>query len=233
MADRSPSPEQITEAVARCHLFTACSSEDRRAIADLAKPRAHQRRDILFSQGEAADAFFLCLSGIIKVLRTTAEGQEVPLHVVRPGEIFGLAPFFLDRPYPAHAQCASTRAATLRFPRTPLLRLLRASPELALHLLGGLALKLHEFTQRFEDLTAQTVPTRLARWLLLDLAGEVRVGEPMTLPMSKRNLAAHLGATPEALSRALRRLSDEGLIQLTGREVAILNPERLAETASL
>lgn len=216
-----------------CHLFAACGSAERERIAQIAQPRQWQRGDVVFAQGEPGDAFHIVLAGVFRILRTTAEGQEVHLHVVRPGEIFGLAPFFLDRPYPAMAVCSTTRGETLRFPRVPFLRLMDNSQELSRHLCAGLALKLHEFTHRFESLTAQTIHARLARYLILDLAGEAKSGLTCELPMSKRNLAAHLGATPESLSRALRKLADDGLIRIEGKRVTLLGADALTELANL
>ncbi|MBN1477631.1 Crp/Fnr family transcriptional regulator [Candidatus Sumerlaeota bacterium] len=224
---------EFTEAIAFCPLFQACRADDRGRIAAIAQARTHRRGDVIFGQGEPADAFYLVTEGVVRVLRTTTEGQEATLHLVRPGEIFGLAPFFLDHPYPAMAVCSTTRGATLRFPRTPFLKLLGESPDLAPRLLGGLAVKLHEFTIRFESLTGQTLPVRLARWLILDLAGEAKHGTTHELPMSKRNLAALLGATPETLSRALRRLAEEGVIRIGGKRITLLDPERLNEIAEL
>lgn len=219
-------PDPIKKAIAGCHLFAACGEEEIARLAAIAQQRAHRRGDVVFNQRERADAFHLATEGIFRVLRVTGEGQEVHLHVIRSGEIFGLVPFFFEKPYPAQAICSTARGATIRFPRTPFLKLMTELPDLPRLLLGGLAAKLHEFTQRIEAITVQTLPTRLARWLLLDFEGG-------TLPMSKRNLAAHLGATPEALSRAFRSLAEDGLIAISGSSVTVVDQRRLTETAGL
>jgi CRP-like cAMP-binding protein len=235
MPDAPLTPEQVTHAVKTCYLFTACRPEDQARIAAMAQPRTHRRGEVIFAQGAPGDAFFLMVEGLVRIERLTADGQEVTLHLVRPGEVFGLVPFFLDAPLPAHAICVTTRAASLRFPRTPFLRLLHETPDLTLRLLGGLSLRLHHFTQRFEDLVGQTLPVRLARYLLLELPmeSEAEEGGAMRLPMSKRNLAAHLGTTPETLSRALRRLIDDRAIAMEGKAVRVLNPGKLMHAAGI
>lgn len=235
MAEPALSPEEVARAVRRCYLFAACRPEEQARLAALAQPRAHHRGEVIFSQGDAGDAFFLMVDGLVRIQRLTADGREITLHMVRPGEIFGLVPFFLETEMPAHAVCATTRAQSLRFPRTPFLKLLHETPDLPLRILGGLSMRLHHFTQRFEDLVGQTLPARLARYLLLELPSEAETGPDgaMRLPMSKRNLAAHLGTTPETLSRALRQLIDDRIIAMEGKAVRVLNQHRLMQVAGV
>ena len=68
--------------------------------------------------------------------------------------------------------------------------------------------------------------TRLIQYLM-DSAGTLEGSAQFTLPGSKRDLAAHLGITPETLSRSLKRLGRLG-VKTVGSEIQIEDVSRLS-----
>ncbi|MCB2156044.1 Crp/Fnr family transcriptional regulator [bacterium] len=178
------------------------------------------RGTLLFSEGDEADGFFVVSSGIVKIFRVTESGQEAVMHIVRPGDTFGEPAIFLDMTYPAAAITLS-RAEIWFVPKKPFLKELDADPQFARRLLAGFSAKVKEFNQRFESLTADKLETRLAKWLLLEFGREGHLVEEYEyeLPIPKNALAAHLGASPETLSRSFRSLVDDGLLSVRGKTI--------------
>ncbi|MFO1339403.1 MAG: Crp/Fnr family transcriptional regulator [Burkholderiaceae bacterium] len=85
-----------------------------------------------------------------------------------------------------------------------------------------LAQRVRELNDSLHDLVSADVTGRLARWLLRQVPAYEHDGVPtVVLTERKQALARHLGTTSESLSRALRRLSDDGLVSVKGYEITL------------
>jgi len=102
-------------------------------------------------------------------------------------------------------------------------------PELALGVMALLSARLRAFVGQIAQLSLKEVPERLAGYLLLLRASQNR--DDLTLDLPKGQIAAYLGTIPETLSRALKKLADQGLIETSGNRVTLLDPDGLAQLA--
>jgi len=168
------------------------------------------------------------LDGRVKVYKLSARGDEQILHLYGPGETFGEAAMWSGGHFPAHAE-AVDHCRLLIVSRETLRRAITRQPDLAMGMMAGLSAKLREFNALIEDLSLREVPARLARVLLAeaDAAG----GATFRLPQTKRHLAAQIGTVAETLSRALGKLRKQGLIDVSGSTITILDADALAELA--
>jgi CRP/FNR family transcriptional regulator len=182
----------------------------------------------IVSAGQAATAFFVVLAGRVKVYKLSARGDEQILHHYGPGQTFGEAAVLSKTPFPAFAETLE-HARLLEVTRAALTETIAAEPELALAMLGGLSAKLREFARLIEQLSLKEVPARLAD-VLLELS-ERAGSETFVLAQSKRQLAAQIGTVAETMSRALKKLRAERLIEVDGATITILDAERLRELA--
>ncbi len=215
------------EIIKQCHLFSGVTDGDLALLASICRSREHLRGTVLFQQGEKATGFYVVASGKVKIYKLSPDGKERILHVIQPGNTFADAAIFADGCYPA---CAETleKSNLLFFPKTDFLNLLHQHSQISINMIGGLARFLRQFTTQIEDLTFRDVPARLARYLS-DLGGDQQVH--LVLPISKSQLASNLGTVSETLSRTLRKLSDEGIIQVQGKNIEILDTDRLLDLA--
>lgn len=207
-------------------LFAGVSDEDLDALMDICREKEHVRGELLFSEGEEAEGFFFVGTGKVKVFKLSPEGKERILHIVHSGSTFAEAAIFGNGLYPAYAEPLE-KSHLLFFPRGDFLDLLHSRSQLAINMIGGLSRFLRQFASQIEELTFKDVPARLARYLL-DLAGDQFSFE---LPISKTQLASNLGTVSETLSRTLRKLSDEGCIEVQGKTINILDSDRLEDLA--
>jgi CRP/FNR family transcriptional regulator, dissimilatory nitrate respiration regulator len=208
-------------------LFSGVTAEDLDRLVQVCRMREHEKGDLLFSEGEKALGFFVVGSGRVKIYKLSPEGKERILHLVHPGNTFAEAAIFGSGLYPAYAEPLE-RSRLVFFPKQDFLALLHAHAQIAINMIGGLSRFLRQFASQIEELTFKDVPSRLARYLL-DLSGGKAVS--VELPVSKTQLASHLGTVSETLSRTLRKLSDEDLIAVRGKVIEILDAERLADLA--
>ncbi|QJA06379.1 Crp/Fnr family transcriptional regulator [Thermosulfurimonas marina] len=211
------------ELLGKSLLFRGLAEEALREIRGIALSKVFEKGEVIFSEGAEARGFFLVLEGRVKVYRLSARGRQQILHVFGPGEAFAEAALFSEARYPAWAE-ALEKTRVLFFPRKAFLDLVRRRPELALNMLALLSLRLRSLAELVETLSLKEVPERLAAYLLY-LAE--RNGSEFDLEIPKGELAALLGTVPETLSRVLSRLSEAGLIEVSGKRIRILNEEGL------
>jgi CRP/FNR family transcriptional regulator len=217
---------QLLRALRQVPLFSAL---DEAALLRLVRDcpiRSVPAGGAVFQPTQRAESFYVVLDGVVKVFQLSPQGQEQTLHLYGPGNTFGEAAMFAGGTYPAWARAAED-ARVMEVPRRVLERALAGEPELAMGMLAGLSAKLREFARLIEQLSLRDVPGRLAGALLEQ--GEGR--REFRLRQTKRQLASQLGTTPETLSRALRKLSDVGAIDVRGRTVTVHDADTLRRLA--
>ena len=84
--------------------FSELSPAELDSIAPFIFEKTAERGEIILLEGESAEALFFVVSGAVKVFKTSAEGKEQILNIVRSGESFNDVPIFDDAPNPASAQ---------------------------------------------------------------------------------------------------------------------------------
>lgn len=208
-------------------LFGGLSDENLDALMEIARVKEHPRGELLFSEGEKAEGFFVVLDGKVKVYKLSPEGKERILHIIHPGGTFAEAAIFGDGLYPAYAE--PLQSSKLVFlPKDGFLGLLRDNSQISINMIAGLSKFLRQFANQIEDLTFKDVPSRLARYLMELSRGKKQV---VDLPISKSQLASNLGTVSETLSRTLRKLSEDDLITVSGKTFEIHDFDRLEELA--
>jgi CRP-like cAMP-binding protein len=194
------------------------------ALEGLGKPKRHLRGSLLFSAGETAAGFHYVRSGEIRVFRMDEKGREIELVRVGPEDFVGEAVVFASVPYPAFAQ-AVRNSETLYFEKKAVFAGIRRDPKIAGFFLGLLARKCVVLNERLDHIGLQTVRQRLVRYLLSACSGERNC--EIVLEMRKGDLARLLGTIGETLSRTLAQMEKEGLIEVHGRRITILDGRRL------
>lgn len=221
--------KNFMEAVGKSLLFRGLSEEELVQLERISEPRHYEKMALLFREGEDGVGFYVVASGQVKVFKTSFDGREQVLHILGPGDPLGEVPVFAGQTFPASAQ-ALVESRLYFFPRQKLVQLYRDSPSLAMNMLAVLSRRLREFTVLIENLALKEIPQRLATYLLHQHA-QKPVSSRVKLPVTKGVLANILGASQETLSRVLSRLSQEGLIEVQGKEITILDWDRLKELA--
>ena len=138
-----------------------------------------------------------------------------------------------DVRYTAYGKC--TRDSEVLFlPKEKFGPYLRRHPEVAWEMLRAFAERMRELSSQLEGITLREVTTRLARYLLVEVAAAGAENDPqpkLTLPLAKGTLASYLGTVQETLSRTLARLSRDGIIEVDGPRVQVLDMAKLRRLA--
>jgi CRP-like cAMP-binding protein len=211
--------------IAETMLFDGLPDHHIEELLKIAREKDFNKNELIFSEGENGDGFYINVEGMVKVYKLSLEGKEHILHIFGPGEPYGEVPVFSGKTFPASAETIS-KCRALFFPRKAIVDLITENPSIALNMLAVLSLRLRQFTVQVENLSLKEVPGRLAAHLLM-LSIEKDKTDTIYLNISKSQLASLLGTIPETLSRILSKMAGQNLIDVQGRKIKLLDIEGL------
>lgn len=191
--------------------FRGLSAESRKALAGISVERMVRKRDYVFTEGEKGESVFLLGSGSIQLVKSSAEGREVVIRTVEPGEVFAEVILFEQETYPVCA-VAVQKSTVYALPRRGVLALLEDA-DFRRDFVGSLMRRLRYLTDRILHLTTYDVEERFFEFLKRQYGERERYG----IAMSKKDMAAAIGTTPETFSRLVMRLQEEGKIRWKGK----------------
>lgn len=207
--------------------FSGLPEADMAAFLDAAKVQDCKKGETLFHQGDAADSFFVIISGWVKLYRTTPEGEEALVSIFTRGDVFAEAALFGDSIYPLSAQ-AIEETRVLSIPGKILKSRAQKNPDIVARMLSSLSREMQKVQRQTEQMAIMTAPQRVSCLLLQLSAHMIGNGGTFTFPYDKALAAARLGMKPETFSRALAQLSPHG-VTTKGSEVSIESFTRLSE----
>jgi CRP-like cAMP-binding protein len=227
-------PAALGEALKTIPLFRRVAPPDRDRVASRSSIREYVRGDLIFSEGDPAEHFYLVVRGRVKVFKMTPAGKDVILEIFGAGDPLGAVAVYEGWPFPASAQALEdTSCVTIR--REEFFRLLEQHPSLVRGLLAGLTMRLVELTNRLAELTGGRVEPRFAR-LFLKLADQIgrreRDGLFVPLPLSRQELADMTGTTIETAIRIMSRWGKQHIVLTEKDGFLIVNRPEL-ETLAL
>lgn len=204
-----------------CKTFLGAIDDDLCSILDTATSVVEKRKgEIFFFEGEEGTKVYFLIAGLIKLYKTNDEGKEAIIHFVKSGEIFAEILFFLQNRYPV-TSLAIEDSVALAIDSKKIEQLIHENPKFAMKLIGSLAKRIKYLINMLENLTLSDLATRFLKYI--NTLAEQKRSNEIVLPVKKGDLAILLGATPEAFSRMLKRLKDNGILEVDGRKVKLFN----------
>ncbi len=176
------------------------------------------KKTILFVEGQHGSDIYFMLEGSVRLFRTRQDGSEFVVHFVRENEVFAELLPFLGGRYPVSAQ-ALEPLELLTIHANTFEVLLAKDPKLCLKIIVALTARIHGFLRTMENLATPEVKHRLLSYLK-DLSDR-RASNRIRLPAPKHDIALLLGTTPETLSRLFKKLEEEGMVKVKGREIEL------------
>ncbi len=213
----------------RAELFPFLDDLSDRGRAELgAAPttRAAPNQELL-RPGDPAHGAYLVLEGALRVYYVTDEGREATLYRVEPGGtcVLALSSTLRARPYPAWVQADPRGSGFVRVPSEAFHRLLETEEAFRTFVMSALSDRIYELMCTLEQLATSTIVQRVARYLLRQAGGEHEVAA------TQATIAAELGTAREVVFRALRTLTERGLVTTSRARVRIVDSRALANAA--
>lgn len=171
--------------------------------------------EAVFEQGQKATQFFLLLHGRLKVTQVTADGQQIIVRMVHPGDIFGFAKALQREDYPG-TPTAAAESVVICWPTEVWGMFVEQNPHLAVNAMQSIGQRLQEAHTRIREMATEEVERRVAHAVLrlIDQAGKKEAtGIRIDFPISRQDIAEMTGTTLHTVSRILSAWEAKGLVK--------------------
>lgn len=219
--------EEIHSILRENTLFEGLSEEDGKTLAAHAKVCSLKPSEVLFRKSESATHFFLVIKGRIKLSLLSAEGSEKVVDIVSSGMTFAEAIILNGLSgYPLNATALSS-SKVLCINAEEFLNILNRSPEACIKVMACLSIRLHKLMSEIDRLSLHNATYRLVSYLLESVDPEQAGVVEVELSVPKHVIASRISVTPETLSRTLKKLCKDGLLEAHEQHVTLLDLEKL------
>ncbi len=186
------------------------------------------RGEILLFEGEPADTLYFVVAGAVKVFKTSADGKEQILQIIRPGESFNDVPVFGGGENLASAEAMGAVVLNV-IKKSDLAVIIQEHPPVAMNVIQVLSQRVRHLVSLVEDLSFRHVTGRVAK-ILIEYAGDGVGGKPR---LTQQEMAAMIGTAREMVGRSFKNLEGEGAIRMERNRIIISNREALREIAGM
>ena len=221
-------PIKVQTFLANVPLFKELASDELDRIAANTQQVRAARAEVLFRRGDPALGFHIIVFGQVKLAFTSPRGDEKVVDLIGPGQSFGEAVMFMERPHVVTAQTLSD-SLLLYIAREIVFQELERDPRFVRRIIAGLSSRLHRLMSDLESDSLHSGTQRIIGYLLRDSEDnpESKNALEVTLSANKGVIASRLSLTQEHFSRILHDLSARGLIEVHGRSIYIPDVAKL------
>lgn len=188
---------------------------------------------VLYQEGNRISGIYCINKGVLKIYKTGTEGKEQIIKFAKKGDVIGYRSVIISEP-----ACTSVKViedAVLCFISSQeLYHLLRENSEFGIEMLQIACKELGEANDYITDIAQKSVKERLAE-ILLHLKDEFGVNneEVINLNLTREELANIIGTATESVIRLLSEFKSEGIIELQGRKIKILDASKLKKISNI
>jgi CRP/FNR family transcriptional regulator len=215
--------------LSNCFLCKNCLADWIPAIAVHKKNIEVKKGQPLFREGDKVTGLYFVYRGILKVHKKWDKEKEIILRFAKSGDIVGHLGLGDQTTYPVSATAISQ--ATVCYVDLGFFEsTLNVNHNLVVKLMRFFANELHESEKRMRNLAHMSVKGRVAQ-ALISLKNQFGLNEQgfVDIELTRQDLASFTGAVYESLFRTINDFTEKGLIDITGKHIALKNEEKLLQ----
>lgn len=185
--------------------------------------------ETIFEDGETPKGVYFITHGTAKLSKQGVYGKEQILRFIKTGDLIGYRSLLCGEAFQAKSEAMTDVEATF-LPAELFLHLLEVDSRLSFVMLQKIAFELGESSNTVTFLAQKTVRERLAEILLLleqklgtDPEGFIKIS------LTREEIANIIGTATESAIRLISEFKQDGLIEVEGRNIKILNHEKLVK----
>ncbi|MUP47307.1 response regulator [Gramella sp. BOM4] len=184
-----------------------------------------KKGDTIYEKGKKSNFFYLVKRGVVKAHRMDNQGKELITELYKDDDFFGN---HASDPQSSYEDYATAMEDTQLYAvsREEFHRILANNPRITLQLVEVLNHNLSELKRQLMDMAYGSVRKKTANTILL-FAERIKKHPLKSIRISRADLAGVAGMAPESLIRTLSEFKKEGLIEIEGRNIKLLDPEAL------
>jgi CRP-like cAMP-binding protein len=210
-------------------VFRNLSAEALEQVRNASVRRRLAKGETLFEQGATVSAFFIIVQGRLRLTQSTADGQQVIIRYIGPGESAGYSAIAGRESY-SSTVIAVDDSLLMSWTRARFQELLAKHPQIAANALAVVHTHYEELQSRLRELATETVEKRIAHAILrlIEQAGRrTAAGIEVAFPLSRQDIAELAGTTLHTVSRTISAWESNGIINSSRRRVIVRKPEEL------
>ncbi|HEY1931105.1 MAG TPA: Crp/Fnr family transcriptional regulator [Acetobacteraceae bacterium] len=210
-------------------VFAAMQPEELDEILSFAVDRRVRRGQVILQKGDDGSSMMAVLRGRVRISAVSAEGKEIMLNVISPGEVFGEIALLDGQPRSADAT-ATEDTQLLVVERRHFLPFLERHQDLMLRLLAVLCARLRQTSIALEQIALFDLPARLALVLLKlarDYGRPVAGGTRIELKLSQRDLSTLVASSRESVNKQICAWREDGVIAMEDGLIVLRRREEL------
>ena len=191
--------------------------------------RTFKTGETIFEQGRQGNYFFLVDRGVVKTHRIDDYGKELITSLYKQGDFFGNVSFHRPQAYEEYATAMEdTRIYAIS--KEELREILVKNSQVALELIDIMGDSIAGIKEQLLEMAYGSVRKKTAKTILL-FSQKIRRFPTQSIRISRSDLASVAGMAPETLIRTLSEFKKEGLIEIEGRNIKLLDIEALKRIA--
>lgn len=228
-------PDEAATLLRRTELFGHVGDDGLLRIAERSTTRRYKKGHLVFRQGDPGHCLFVLVDGLVKVVVTSEQGEEMVLVTLEPPATFGELAVIDGRPRSASVEVIEP-ATVLSLERSTLLELIDRQPAVREGLLRSLGGLLRRLTDQASDFVFLDLQGRVAKLLVRLAESQPGGGSGETvldLRLTQGDLAHMVGGSRQRVNQILRSLEDRGYLELRSRKILVKDLEHLRRRAGL
>jgi CRP/FNR family cyclic AMP-dependent transcriptional regulator len=208
--------ESLIAELAAVGIFQHLGQEDLKKLAKIAKPKKVAANTVVFFEGNRADAFFIVLSGALKVFQTARDGRVKVLSLMGPGETFGELAILDGHPRAATVETVEP-SQLLVIKRNDFRELATSAPGILWGVLESVCARVREQNEAELETAFHGTHYRVAKAVMKLAEKQGRKTDAGVLippTFSLKDVADMAAANVERVERVLEKLEDDGLVRI-------------------
>lgn len=211
-----------------------CLSKDFEDLNRLKISSDYKRGQTIFNEGTTPFGLYCVNDGKIKISKINDDGRELIIRLAKSGDLIGYKALLSGQKYTASA-IALDDCRVCFIPKDAFLDILKRDHELSLGLMGLISSELRKAETKVAQLAQKPVRERLAETLLLlkETFGLKEDGKTINVLLSREEIANIVGTATESIIRNLSEFRKDGIVDLNGQKITILDEQLLISRANL
>ena len=211
-------------------MFSDLSEKHLCNLSDNKNNISHKKGQILYYEGTRPLGVFCISSGVVKVFKTASNGKEQIVRLAQRGEFLGYTSLIGEETYSNTASIVED-AKICFVPKETFLNILTEDTRFHRRITKALCQDLGVMEEKLTDATQKTIRERLA-FTLLKLSDSYGVEgtekNRIDLNLTREEIAGLVGTATETVIRLLSEFKKDGLIDLQGKKIIILDRKKIA-----
>ncbi len=209
--------------------FRSLTPPQIREVLDAAQTARYDAGQTVFTEGMPVERFFLLLDGHIRVQRSTAQGDQIILLHIAPGQLFGIGVALGHKTYPATALAADD-CVVLAWPNRLWPEFIARYDGFATQTYSVVGDRLNDMHAVIVEMATKQVEQRIAAALLrliTQMGRKVTNGIEIDFPITRQNISDMTGSTLHTVSRLLSAWEKDGIVASERKKITVTAPHRL------